>query len=90
MTALESHPLRITDRDLLKEVSQDEWFTSFKGLDLHIRVSAGTAAAAAPGATTGVHMLHTGLTYNSSTEVVCRATTGTFVIKLSAVDAVSA
>ncbi|WIA40031.1 hypothetical protein OEZ86_013454 [Tetradesmus obliquus] len=38
MTALESHPLRITDRDLLKEVSQDEWFTSFKGLDLHIRV----------------------------------------------------
>jgi hypothetical protein len=45
MNALESHPLRITDRDLLKEVSQDEWFASFKGLDLHIRVS---AAAAAP------------------------------------------
>jgi hypothetical protein len=39
MSALESHPLRITDRDLLKEASHDEWFASFKGLDLHIRVS---------------------------------------------------
>jgi hypothetical protein len=43
MSALESHPLRITDRDLLKEVSQEEWFASFKGLDLHIRVSVAAA-----------------------------------------------
>lgn len=33
-----SHPLRITERDVIKEHSLDEWFNSFKGLDLHIRV----------------------------------------------------
>ncbi|KAF8062936.1 RASA4 [Scenedesmus sp. PABB004] len=38
MAALASHPLRITDRDVLREASLDEWFSSFKGLDLHVRV----------------------------------------------------
>lgn len=37
--SVESHPLRITERDVLKEVSLEDWFSSFKGLDLHIRVS---------------------------------------------------
>lgn len=36
--AVESHPLRITERDVIKEQSLDDWFNSFKGLDLHIRV----------------------------------------------------
>lgn len=36
--SVESHPLRITERDVIKEQSVDEWFNSFKGLDLHIRV----------------------------------------------------
>ena len=36
--AVESHPLRITERDVIKEQSLDEWFNSFQGLDLHIRV----------------------------------------------------
>jgi len=36
--AVESHPLRITERDVIKDQSLDEWFNSFKGLDLHIRV----------------------------------------------------
>jgi hypothetical protein len=60
--AVESHPLRITERDVIKEQSVDEWFNSFKGLDLHVRVRVGcdvqqcssrfkaaTAAAAALG-----------------------------------------
>jgi hypothetical protein len=38
--AVESHPLRITERDVIKEQSVDEWFNSFKGLDLHVRVRA--------------------------------------------------
>lgn len=37
--AVESHPLRITERDVIKDQSLDEWFNSFKGLDLHIRVN---------------------------------------------------
>jgi hypothetical protein len=39
--AVASHPLRITERDVIKEQSVDEWFNSFKGLDLHIRVGTG-------------------------------------------------
>lgn len=39
--AVESHPLRITERDVIKEQSLDEWFNSFQGLDLHIRVRQG-------------------------------------------------
>jgi hypothetical protein len=36
---VQSHPLRITERDELKEESLDAWFKSFQGLDLHLRVS---------------------------------------------------
>eukprot|EP00877_Chromochloris_zofingiensis_P014365 jgi/Chrzof1/9182/Cz03g38290.t1 len=35
---IESHPVRVTDRDVLKENSLDGWFDSFKGFDLHVRV----------------------------------------------------
>jgi hypothetical protein len=38
MSHVTSHPLRITERDVIKEQSLDEWFNSFKGLDLHVRV----------------------------------------------------
>jgi hypothetical protein len=38
--AIPSHPLRITERDVIKEQSLDEWFASFRGLDLHVRVRA--------------------------------------------------
>jgi hypothetical protein len=38
--AIPSHPLRITEQHVIKEQSVDEWFASFRGLDLHVRVRA--------------------------------------------------
>ena len=46
-TAVESHPLRLTSRDVLREQpTLDAWFNSFSDYDLHVRVrrSRGTKA----------------------------------------------
>ncbi|GBF90564.1 hypothetical protein Rsub_03136 [Raphidocelis subcapitata] len=33
-----SHPLRLTERDVLQEESVDEWFASFRTFELHVRL----------------------------------------------------
>lgn len=37
---LSSHPVRVTERDVIKEESVDEWFRTFQGHDLHVRLIA--------------------------------------------------